>query len=464
MDQTRDPRALSKSISSSRLSQVVKTDDDAAPKKKKGFKGLIQKMKPKAKRQSSSSMPPVEGQRQPYRQTPDPSDAGTPLAPPPNMAFLAGQGQQRHHRNGSSSSMADSQGSSWKMRSVSAPIGGSSSGSLSASPTSSKFRRESYNSGQQRGPSGDYDGELQRGSIVEVLNGAGGQHQGNNGAYRRGSYASPEQVHAQIYDDHRGFPGGPGPAAAAAAAQSQPQAYPHPSFRGSRHTAGSISNSSGIAPTIETPPMPLNQTPFFSRPPSINSPATATSNNFASPNPNVNRFKNLPPLPPADPDRDRERDRDRFASSSRESFQVLEPHLQPATPDFTRSPTKGYAYQHQNPHQHQTQTPPPRVSYDRPTSTPRAEASPRMAQSMYVQPTASGSAGAFHRFGPQPGVAIGAGAYRPPSHNDMYGQPPYPGPDRGPRSNGFVEQDKKSLISKKGIKGFFGGAKSGRMA
>ena len=60
----------------------------------------------------------------------------------------------------------------------------------------------------------------------------------------------------------------------------------------------------------------------------------------------------------------------------------------------------------------------------------------------------------------------------------MYGQPSYPsqsgirvdgnGGGGGGGANGdargFVEGDKRSLISKKGFRGFFGGAKNGRMA
>ena len=500
VDHARDPRALSKSMSSSRLSQVVRNEDDlvggnGTPKKKKGLKGLIQKMKPKSKRQSTSPVPPNGHPRGNGYRTPDhhQNEAVTRLAPPPNMAVLAGQGQQRHSRNGSSSSIGDSPGSSWKMRSVSAPIGGSSSGSLSASPTSSKYnRRESYNSAQQRAFGGENDGEMKRGSIVEVLHAnqqqqyqqqqqhQQQQYQNQQGQYPRTMYTSPEPNHAQMYDHSAGGLGGQ---------QQQHQqgsnSYPHPSFRGgSRHTAGSISNSSGIAPTIETPPMPLNQGPFFSRPPSLHSPATGTSNGF-SPNPNnvngnggnVNRFKNLPPLPPPGTER---------PAPSPDSLQVFDQQYQhqqqqyqhqqqqqqqqgyqnqPGTPDFTKSPPKGYKYT-----QYQ-QTPPSRASYDRPMSTARAESSPRMAHSMYVQPTSS--TGSFARFiNPNGGAGgkgggLGGSPYRPPSNGDMYRQPPYSdqqGQAQGGRGNGFVESDKRSLISEKGLRGFFGGAKNGRMA
>lgn len=443
----RDPRALSKSVSSSRLSQVVRSEDEghgqSEKPRKKGIKGLIQKIKhpkskskPRSNRQSSSSFlasptPPPPGAGPGGRQTTQTPDSylGTPLAPPPNMAYLAGQGQG-HNRNSSSSSIGDSQGSSWKMRSVSAPIGGSSSGSLSASPTSSKFRRESYNSAQhgdvlqqqQQQGQGQHL-QQQRGSIVEVL------HSQQHPAYhqqqqqqQRNMYApGPHDPHA--YEDPRLSNAGNG----------NGNGYPHPSYvRGSRQTTGSISNSSGIAPTIETPPMPLNTTPFFSRPPSVNSPNAATY----SPNPgaNVNRFKNLPPLPPTD-----------------------QPQAQAQAVDFTQSPQRQQ----------------PRVSYDaqahaHPRVTAEASPSPRMAHSMYVQPTAGGSTPSFqhqHQHAryrpPSNGNGNGNDPYGPP-HPSFYGHQQQPG---SPRSgSGFVEGDRRSLISRKGFKGFFGAAKGGRMA
>jgi len=452
VDQSRDPRALTKSISSSRLSQVVRHEDDSQspPKKKKGLKGLIQKMKPKAKRQSSEyaqspAHPPSQARQLP-------NDTGTPLAPPPNMAFLSGDGSQRHHRNGSQSSMADSQSqnSNWKMRSVSAPIGGSSSGSPSASPTSSRLRRDSYNSVMRAGG----DPEAQRGAIVEMLyNTVLGPAPPANGNDRgqpqqRQVYASPEPGQMGMYDDRRRSDANTAPypssshATGSGNANNIANGYPNPSFRGSRYTSGSMSNSSGIAPTIETPPMPLNATPYFSRPPSLNSPA-----NFS---PAVNRFKTLPPLPPQD-------DRDRTASSP-ESFQIL--NDQPPARNWSSSRSYqgaagGMYAQPQDDRNRST----PRASFDRPTNSPRVEASPRMVHSMYVQPTAGAS---NPNFG-------GGGRYPAPSPNQMYGQAEAQGLGRPPRNgngngNGFVENEKKGLMSKKGLKGLFGGARAGRLA
>jgi hypothetical protein len=81
---------------------------------------------------------------------------------------------------------------------------------------------------------------------------------------------------------------------------------------------------------------------------------------------------------------------------------------------------------------------PPRASFDRPTNTPRAEPSPRMVHSMYAQPTSSNLSFGSGRF---PQMQQGM------PHGNGYGQ-------------GYVEGEKK----KKGLKGFFGGAKAGRMA
>jgi len=419
IDQPRDPRALTKSISSSRLSQVMRNDPGEEPKRKKGLKGLIQKMKPKSKRQSSDIPPlPRQSQYQSHPPPPQPGDVGTPLAPPPNMAYLSGDGQSRHNRNSSQSSMADSQGSNWKMRSVSAPIGGSSSGSQSASPTSSKYRRESYNS-QLRNNNDD-----DRGATMEMLHPSNANGNGNgNGQYQqqRQMYASPEPGY-----DGRSSSNGPPP-------NGNGNGYPNPSFRNSKYASGSISNSSGVAPTIETPPMPLQATPFFSRPPSINSPANST---------NVNRFKNLPPLPPTD---------DRMASSP-ESFQYMNESNQQdySTPNrrtMYTQPTGGHLYPQG---QGQGQAP-PRASFDRPTNTPRAEPSPRMVHSMYAQPTTGSN------------LSFGSGRFPPMQQNGQYPMP-YSGHGNGNGNgnvNGFVGEIEKK---KKGFKGFFGGAKAGRMA
>ena len=96
----------------------------------KGFKGFLRKMKPKKK---DGATTPALSQ-------------SSELAPPPPMSYLE---NPNRNRSGSSSSMlTDTSGSVFArggIRSVSAPLAGSSSGgSQSTSPTSSRFnRRES---------------------------------------------------------------------------------------------------------------------------------------------------------------------------------------------------------------------------------------------------------------------------------------------------------------------------------
>jgi hypothetical protein len=446
VDQPRDPRALTKSISSSRLSQVVRNDQGAGaeePKKKKGLKGLIQKMKPKSKRSSSGLVPPLPQQYTPQDRRGQGQGSngndGTTLAPPPNMAYLSGDGKKRHHRNNSQSSMADSQsqGSNWKLRSVSAPIGGSSSGSQSASPTSSRYRRESYNSQAQAGQ-GERELDQGQGQHVEMLHApaAGGLYQ------QRQMFTSPEPGMGQYLDERR---------VSNATQPTTGNSYPNPSFRTSKYASGSISTSSGVAPTIETPPMPLNATPYFSRPPSINSPATAFSPNMPSTsgNGNANRFKNLPPLPPTDDSNAHAR---RMASSP-DSFQILNDQsysTDPTTPN-NRNRTPLYQqptqmYDSGPPHQTRQGQNLPRASFDRPTTTPRAEPSPRMVHSMYAQPTMGHS-----------NLSFGSGRF-PHTQGQAQGLPHGHG-----NGSGFVENGNEKKV-KKGFKGFFGGAKAGRMA
>jgi len=468
VDQPRDPRALTKSISSSRLSQVVRHEQGVEePKKKKGLKGLIQKMKPKSKRSSSGLIPPLpQSHSQQYTHGPRHSqgqgqgrgqgDSGTPLAPPPNMAFLSGDGQQRHHRNTSQSSMADSQsqGSNWRMRSVSAPIGGSSSGSQSASPTSSRYRRESYTSQARQG---DRDRDQDQGQHVEMLHApgpGGGQYQ------QRQMFTSPEPGLGQ-YQDERRTSNVTQPANGSGSGNGSGSSYPNPSFRAStsKYASGSISNSSGVAPTIETPPMPLNATPYFSRPPSINSPATTFSPNMpssnlnsnANANNNANRFKNLPPLPPTDDSNARMASPDSFQVLNDQQSDFTTPNNRNRTPLY-QQPTHMYD---SGPYQTRQGQGMPRASFDRPTTTPRAEPSPRMVHSMYAQPSMGNS-----------NLSFGSGRFPPfQGQGQMHGA--YPGvPHGNGNGNGFVEgasgNEKKGL--KKGFKGFFGGAKAGRMA
>jgi len=224
----------------------------------------------------------------------------------------------------------------------------------------------------------------------------------------------------------------------------QVSAYPQPSFRTSKHTIASISNSSGVAQSIETPPIPLNATPFFAY--GTSSPVV---NSSPASNASPNRFKNLPPLPP----------NEATYSTSPDSFRI-----KAEQPDFTlRSsynnhltapypPTRpgdtfrGDGFIHQQPIQGS-----PRTSFDpygdRP-ATRAGEMSPRLAQSMYVQPTASGSTGSFGRF---------------TTRRDSGGM------RKGHGKENVVDlsdnrRSTASTASRKGLLGLFGGARNGRMA
>lgn len=523
MDQARDPRQVAKSMSSSRLSQVVRSDadDEGVTPKKKGFKGFLQKMKPKSKRQL---------RQEPSRSPGELGDVSTPLAPPPNMAYLASDAQRQHSRSGSASSMlTDSQasamgyrsgggGGGYGFRSVSAPIGNASTTSLSNSPTSSRYigtKRESYTSISGRRQSNDCDalGLEKRGSAVEIL------------AAGRGLHTSPEPTSLQ---DDRGSRPQSRINVNNGTAYPQPHSQPYASLRNSRHTIGSMSNSSGIAPSIETPPMPLNTAPYFSQGP--NSPVVQSgSANSLSPN----RFKNLPPLPPPGipppaPAPGMGMGFDQYGSSP-DSGRVKHGYDQQIPMDYSKprsmmpnSPSsvsfpqpkvsarssgpgqeaQGYPYpqEYRAPKSMSTYQPSPRGSYDpygdrgdRPIprnsySNSNGNSSPnghgrareyvdnRHAHSMYVQPSAAGSTGSFGRFlhlhgngnmrnqGDSRGYGSGPGQRIGQEGNVVdlgmgTGFPPTP--TRDDRSGGRA---RSSTLSKKGFKGIFGGAKNGRMA
>ncbi|WVQ95166.1 hypothetical protein IAU59_002260 [Kwoniella sp. CBS 9459] len=321
--QTREPR-VSRVISHSRLSQMRldddnDNDDDDGPEqeeaqtKKKGIKGFFKKMKPKGAR-SKKGEPAARVNDEPR------GESETPLAPPPSMSYLASNRKHNRNRSGSSSSMlTDGQDSTqgrrysaslpYGMRSVSAPMNGaasSSGGSLSASPTSSKFatsgpKRESYASARRQSVTlNDMGGEEsdKRGSVMEMLSNGGGA-----GAGARGLYASAEPQ--MIYDEPTSM------------YRSGNSGYPHQQFRPHNKTTSSFSVSSGTM-AIETPPPAVyNSNTFFNHQMQSHQPLNSASqqqvqsqvpmqSNTATPmitkSPSAqfspNRFKNLPPLPP----------------------------------------------------------------------------------------------------------------------------------------------------------------------
>ncbi|KAK4686607.1 hypothetical protein P7C73_g3518, partial [Tremellales sp. Uapishka_1] len=388
-------RRPSKSGSGSRLSQMVPVDDDDdndIVKKKRGIKGLLQKMKPRkasARSDKQSSMPK--------------EDDVAELAPPPPISYLVGRGD-RHARKRSesaSSAMTDNSVSvlqpSFGLRSVSAPLAGSSSGgSPSVSPTSSRFatanagaRRESMASIQNGRRRSDLMDGLGSGSGMEMLIGGRRFHSSPEPS-EDVRYQHQQQQHQHQLQQH----------------QLPTSSYPPLSFKPHNRTALSLSNSSGTM--LETPPPSTYASNGFFNPPSqVHQQPQQKQQSPTSPN----RFKNLPPLPPSDYDTTE-------LYESRKSM-------------FDRN-------------QSQLRYPQPiRTSLEPPTPRRRqGEISPRLAQSMYVQPTAADSTGSFSRYA---------------SRRSSGGQDLQVGINGG--------SEKKNLKSRGGLKGLFGvGNKAGRLA
>lgn len=455
---------LSKSISTSRLSQMMRTEETEDEReraqvehgrKKKGLKGLLGRIKPK-KDKSRQVSARSDSEYQDLRRDARPvqyGEMGSPLAPPPPMSYLTKD--RRHGRDRSDSAVSaqtfDSQQSGQGqrisqpyahaqghgMRSVSAPTGGSP-GSQSVSPTSSRFatttgaKRESFASRRLSG-----FGELSEGTgNVEML----------HGKY----HSSPEPVHEELWS-HAPVAG----AVHTTHATTHGQTYPPPIFRGAHGQTHNATSSTLSGSGVETPPAVPSQLPFFGTPahsqqgyhqaylggmPVGNGSGRASHQKTASDASqlSINRFKNLPPLPipgqpaPLDPDStspisvdsyDPRGTAGAFALHVRGSAPHLPPtgyaHPRPAYSHASSSPGGSISY----PFEPYAQ---PRKSYE-PASTygpahaqayqqgaygrPRGlagEVSPRLAQSMYVQPTAASSTSSFSKmFAGMTGVGAG---------------------------------------------------------
>ncbi|WVF67590.1 hypothetical protein IAT40_002348 [Kwoniella sp. CBS 6097] len=511
-DQTREPR-VSRVISHSRLSQMrlddEEPDEEETQTKKKGIKGFFKKMKPKGAR-SKKSEPAFRVEDEPRR------ESETPLAPPPSMSYLAGNRKHNRNRSGSSSSvLTDGQESNqgrrysaslpYGMRSVSAPMNGaasSSGGSLSASPTSSKFatsgpKRESYASARRQSVTRNDMGEEsdKRGSVMEMLSNGGGA--GAGGASARGMYTSPEPQ--MIYDEptsmyHRS--GNPG--------------YPNQQFRPHNKTTSSFSVSSGTM-AIETPPPALyNSNTFFNhqvqshqpsqhQQPQQNQMNSNTTTPIIAKSPSAqlspNRFKNLPPLPPPGseqaPGPGVTASPDSFAAAfpdqeinlnlngtvhdpkylANQGYQQGPPHQQQKIIDFTapnvdagrlqagrggggilqsgRGQVQAQSYGYPQPMSHQAQ----------------AQAQAQMPQgqgflSAHARALATGRA-SFDQLTPRGRVGQDARAVK-----TMYGQPLISdlGPVGGYDGANGMEMGMGTEKKKKGFKALFGGSKAGRMA
>ncbi len=435
-ERDRNGRAT-KSISSSRLSQIIANDtDDDSHVKKKGFKGLLMKMKPKAK---SASRAELRRPASPANE--DSSDAGTPLAPPPPLSVLVGRGDRHasRERSGSMSSVQTDVSASIvggaKRYSGSLPPGlrtapapqaaPASDGRQSISPTTSRFatsgpRRESYASapGRARRRSAtineQLDDEDQLGSGMEML---------STRRYR----ASPEP--SSLFEEPGVMPRGSA-AAVPAHVASHVATYPPVTSRPHNKTTSSLSAST----FIETPPPVAFTTPYFDQRNKISEVIKSPSNDLS-----LNRFKNLPPLPPPD-------QADGPYLTSPDSFAAAfpeQPDFSGPGPRYDRSPAQNGRHlntfsQNVNTLRQADEKYPyqqPRSSFetagDRSTRRP-TQVSPRMAQSMYVQPIVSDSTGSFGRLGTVSGKKHGGGM--------------------------ADYSDEKTVRHKKGFKGLFGKA------
>ncbi|ODO11040.1 hypothetical protein I350_01642 [Cryptococcus amylolentus CBS 6273] len=427
------PHRISRAISHSLLSQVQIGSDpeqeEVGATKKKGLKGFLKKMtggKKKDGRSRTNSMAQPSVPSMPVAQP------ETPLAPPPPISVLVGGRDPSHARQGSGSSSSmftDGQesgsnrlsGSILYNRSVSAPLNNASSSDVSVgqsgSPASSRFmttgqtKPESYNStgGKRRSTVGEM-GEERR-SVMEVFTHA----REDGGAY--------DDIPASLR------PGRP-----------------------NNKTNTSLSASSGTM--LETPPaLNYGSGSFFSQQQTpgkltINTdmPNHTPSNSIGSLSPN--RHKNLPPIPPGDlgSNHPNQSIGSRGMVGSPDSFIAAFPD-QEFTEYGGRVPTR-------------QPTGPGSPFYNNGYPQPRHHQ--QMSQQR-LQPTSAYAPG--YGYGGRASLDQRASSPRVERGGQrvvqtMYGMPA--GVEYGTLSGGFgpVEGEKK----KKGLKGFFGGGKAGRLA
>ena len=353
-----EQRHVSKSTSTSRLSQVMRTEPSDSDKKP-GLKGLLKKMKPKHRKESSLSSryagySPRVG---------DSPDLG-PLAPPPPISYLVG-GDQHGDRSGSSSSQLTDNSMPaagllrsnmpYGLRAVSAPQGGSSSGgSQSASPTSMYNRRECYADDLER-----------RGSAMEMLSGA------------KVLLNGPE------FEDPTVIPRG--------AQSAYLSTYPPSTLRPNK-TASSFSNSSLAMPMVETPPPGVDGANVLF---AAQAGTLMNGHQRQSSVDSANKFKTLPPLPPTGM-----ASYDSLAAGFGDIHHPEYLSHRSSQPDPRFQQQYGYSQQPSSDYSNQVyqQYSQPRTSFDPTADRPTIRASevnPRMTHSMYAQPSAVGSVGSF---------------------------------------------------------------------
>ncbi|WWC63558.1 uncharacterized protein I303_106162 [Kwoniella dejecticola CBS 10117] len=492
---------MSRAISHSRLSQMRLDDegDEADEKpKKKGIKGFFKKMKPKTSKSKSRSNLSARSEDQYRGERTEQPLPDTPLAPPPPISYLVG-GNRKHtrDRSGSSSSMlTDGQDSvqggkrysaslPYGMRSVSAPMNGtasSSGGSLSASPTSSKFatsgpgKRESYASGRRRTSFGVNEmGEQQQpfGILEQDRAHSGMEMLSNNVNRGMGIYStSPDAIYDEPSSMYR----------------SNNMGYPSANFTGANNrphnkTTSSLSNSSGTM-AIETPPPAIcNPSAFFNQQQQqIHLSQTASHGagekhgsmtRSQSGQLSPNRFKNLPPLPPSDPNGNiaMAASPDSFAAAFPDQEVNLTgsndpkylassggylPHVSSAKIDFSASNPVGSPNSvgyNQHPHQYNGN------GYPQP---PQLYVNTQNLGSAHPPRAMTGGRASFDQ--PSPRARVGAGP-NARAVKTMYGQPMAEDMGSAPTYGMGVGMGKDvETRKKKGLKGFFGSNKAGRMA
>ncbi|WVQ71992.1 hypothetical protein IAR50_001536 [Cryptococcus sp. DSM 104548] len=436
--QSHDPpptQRISRAISHSLLSQVQLGSDpeqeEGGATKKKGIKGFLKKMTGGKKKEARSR---ANSTSQPSAPKPV-AQPETPLAPPPPISVLVGGRDPAHARQGSGSSssmLTDGQESVnnrlsgsilYGNRSVSAPLNNASSSEVSVgqsgSPASSRFmttgqtKRESYSSagGRRRSTVGEMGEERKSGMEVFSCTRENG----------RGGY---DDVPASLR------PGRP-----------------------NNITNTSLSASSGTM--LETPPaLNYGSGSFFTQQQTpgkltINTdmPNHTPSNSIGSLSPN--RYKNLPPIPPGDlvPIYPNQSVGSRGMIGSPDSFIAAFPDQEFAEYGG-RVPTR-------------QATGPGSPYYN--GSYPQPQPSQQMSQQR-LQPTSAYAPG--YGYGGRASLDQRASSPRVERGGQravqtMYGMPSGMGNGYGlPSGPGLVEGEKK----KKGLKGFFGGSKAGRLA
>lgn len=370
----REPRngRVIKSISSSRLSQMLQREpsserigasDEERTTKKKGFSRFFKKNKPKT---SSSSRSTIQLDDRPSGPQPLQSLENNDLAPPPSITYLVDRGDRKQSRERSGSEVSaynenqpyllnarSSNNTSFGVRSVSAPINDTSSIGSSASPTSSRYRRESYASGKEF---------ERRGSGMEML--------GISEELPRGAQPpSGTGTWPPISSSHQHPPHPQANTSTWPPAGSNPAVHPVLGIRPHNKTASSLSNSSLPMPTIETPPPGINGALSFF-PINASQPAEKGAVTQQATKLSANRFKNLPPLPPPD---------ERNTSTSDLPYSASPDSFVAAFPEYTQQ--RGYYPNTQQPRGYHQ----PRASYE-PVQYERGkvEMGQRMAQSMYA--------------------------------------------------------------------------------